>query len=334
MTGIPVTFPPFRTRAPWWGADLQTVRNHIVHDYANLRAWPAESFFFPMANGDRLNGSFHRPEHDQKHPTVILIHGFTGCADSAYILASSRHLLENGYPILRLNLRGAGPARQGCREMYHAGRTDDLRRVIGEIPKRLTENGLVAMGFSLGGSMLLKYLGEAGDSTPLDAAISVSAPIDLSLSNRRMSAARNTVYHRWLVANTKREWLTGPSTLDSRQIEIVRRSRSLRGLDNDVVGPLNGFADADDYYKQCSADQFLGAIKVPTLIMHAVNDPWIPVAMYRRVDWSANDKLLPVIASAGGHVGFHGRGGRWHDRNVVHFLKNLNFEAKTLATVG
>ena len=334
MTGTPVTFPVFRSRGPWWGPDLQTMRNHVLHDYADLTPWPAEAFFFPMPNGDRLSASFHRPSEDHKRPLVVLIHGFTGCADSAYVLASSRHLLENGFPILRLNLRGAGPTRQGCRELYHAGRSDDLRRVVGEIPKRLTGNGLAAMGFSLGGSMLLKYLGEEGASASFDAAISLSAPIDLALATERVGVARNWIYHRWLVANTKREWLSGPSTLDQRQLEIVRRSGTIRGLDNDLVGPLNGFADADDYYRQCSAEQYLGAIKVPTLIMHAANDPWIPVSMYRRVDWSGNNKLLPVIASGGGHVGFHGRDGRWHDQNVVHFLKSLNFEARSPETVG
>ncbi len=173
MTGTPATFPPFRGRAPWWGPDLQTVRNYIVHDYADLTPWPAESLFFPMANGDRLSASFHRPDNNGKRPTVLLIHGFTGCADSAYVLASARHLLENGYPVLRLNLRGAGPTRQACRELYHAGRSDDFRRVVGDIPKRLAENGLVAMGFSLGANMLLKYLGEEGAATPVDAAISI-----------------------------------------------------------------------------------------------------------------------------------------------------------------
>ncbi len=111
MTGIPATFPPFRARAPWWGPDLQTLRNYIRHDYADLTPWPAEFFFFPMTNGDRLSASWHRPADNNERPTVLIIHGFTGCADSAYVLASARHLLENGYPVLRLNLRGAGPTR-------------------------------------------------------------------------------------------------------------------------------------------------------------------------------------------------------------------------------
>lgn len=322
MGSAPDSFPPFRVRAPWWGADLQTVRNYVLHDYADLSAWPTNQLIFPMANGDRLSGSFHRPAIDGARPTVVLIHGFTGCADSAYLLASARHLLDNGYPVLRLNLRGAGPTRMECREMYHAGRSGDLREVLAALPQEFHEKGLAAVGFSLGGNMLLKYLGEEGASTPFMAAVSVSAPIDLALATQRMAAPRNWPYHRWLVANTKREWLKGPSTLDSRQTEAVQRTRSIYNLDEEVVGPLNGFAGADDYYERCGAKSFLAAIKVPTLVVHALDDPWVPAAMYRQPDWSANGNLSPVITPGGGHVGFHGRGGRWHDHAIVKFLES------------
>lgn len=328
MNCAPITFPPFRTRAPWWGPDLQTVRNYILHDFPNLSEWPAEQLVFPMANSDRLSGSFHRSAIDGGRPIVVLIHGFTGCADSAYLLASTRYLLENGYPVLRLNLRGAGPTRPECREMYHAGRSDDLREVVAALPPEFHTSGMAAVGFSLGGNMLLKYLGEEGGAAPFLAAVSVSAPIDLALATRRISAPRNWIYHRWMVANTKREWLKGPSTLDIRQTEAVSKSRSLYELDDGVVGPLNGFTGADDYYERCAAKAFLGGVKMPTLVIHASDDPWVPAAMYRQADWSANDNLLPVITPGGGHVGFHGREGRWHDRAIVQFLDGLTLEKR------
>lgn len=323
MMVAPVTLPPFRARAPWWGGDLQTVRNYIVRDYPDLSAWPAQQLFFPMRNGDRLSGELQRPANGNARPLVLLIHGFTGCADSAYMLASARYLLENGYQVLRLNLRGAGPTRPDCREMYHAGRSDDLREVLAALPLAGFEHGLAAVGFSLGGNMLLKYLGEEGEATPFHAAAVVSAPIDLAAASARMRALRNRLYHKWLVSTSKREWLKGPSTLNRDQLGRVSASQSLYQLDDWVVGPLNGFSGADDYYARCSANQFFGAIGVPTLIIHAEDDPWIPVAVYRRVDWAANHKLAPVITPGGGHVGFHGRGGRWHDRAIGQFFGRL-----------
>ena len=319
-----LVLPPFRARAPWWGPDLQTARNYILRDYPRLTEWPAERLVFAMANGDRLSGWFHRPLREAGRPAIVLVHGFTGCADSAYMLASAHQFLSNGYPVLRLNLRGAGPTRADCCEMYHAGRSGDFRRVVGALRKHITENGLVGVGFSLGGNMLLKYLGEEGSAVPFDAAVSVSAPIDLASATRRMNAPRNWFYHRWLVANSKREWISGPSTLDASQQIAVRVSRTLYQLDDAVVGPLNGFAGADDYYDRCSAQKFVGAIKVPTLLIHAGDDPWIPSAIYGRVDWMANSNLTPMIASGGGHVGFHGRDGRWHDRRIIQFLEQRN----------
>jgi predicted alpha/beta-fold hydrolase len=333
MTDASSPFPPFRPRAPWWGPDLQTVRNYLRNDYPDLSAWPADELIFPMANGDRLSGSLHQRANAAKRPTVVLIHGFTGCADSAYMLATARHLLECGYPVLRLNLRGAGPIRSDCRELYHAGRSDDFRRAVSEFPEIVSGNGLAVVGFSLGGNMLLKYLGEEGAAAPFDVAVSVSAPIDLALATARISAPRNWFYHRWLVANTKRDWLSGPTTLDSQQLTAVRQSRSLYGLDDEVVGPLNGFAGADDYYERCAAKRFLGAVKVPTLLIHASDDPWIPAAMYDQVDWAANDDLTVAITPSGGHVGFHGRSGRWHDHAIVHFLDQADRSAASPAAV-
>ncbi len=334
MNDAPPALPPFRPRAPWWGPDLQTVRNFLCNDYPELSAWPAEELNFPMANGDRLSGSLHQLAEPTQRPTVVLIHGFTGCADSAYMLASARHLLQCGYPVLRLNLRGAGPTRPDCRELYHAGRSDDFRRVVAEFPSRLAENGLAAVGFSLGGNMLLKYLGEEGTATPFDVAVSISAPIDLALATQRISAPRNWLYHRWLVANTKRNWQSGPTTLDARQVAAVHQARTLYGLDDAVVGPLNGFADADDYYEKCAGKRFVGAVKIPCLLIHAADDPWIPVAMYDRIDWAANANLTAAITSGGGHVGFHGRNGRWHDRTIVQFLEHSYFSAAAPAAVG
>lgn len=312
---------PFRARPPWWGRDLQTARNYLMRDYADLSAWPAENLSFAMDNGDRLGGAYHHPDRASARPTVLLIHGFTGCADSAYVLASAAFLLRHGYPVLRLNLRGAGPTRRDCREIYHAGRSEDLRAVVAQLPQAVRHRGLAAVGFSLGGNMLLKYLGEVGVSAPFAAAVAVSAPIDLALAIRRMAAPRNWLYHRWLVANTRRDWLAGPSTLDSRQRATVRRVRSLYALDDAVVGPLNGFAGADDYYERCAAKGFLASVRVPTLVIHAADDPWIPVAMYRKIDWAANERLSALITRGGGHVGFHDRAGRRHDREVVGFFE-------------
>ena len=138
MADAALSFPRFRSRLPWWGRDLQTLRNYIVSIESSLAPFPAERVEFPTTDGDRLLASLHRPTEDLGRPLVVLIHGLTGSEDSAYIRASTRYFLDQGYRVLRLNLRGAGPSKGVCRSRYHAGRSDDLRQVLGQMDGRLT----------------------------------------------------------------------------------------------------------------------------------------------------------------------------------------------------
>src|SRR5262249_33525430 len=150
-------YPRFVARPPWWGGDLQTVRNYLRKPAIPLEPYPAERLEFPLddGSGDVLVATLNPPRtaHGAR-PLVVLVHGLTGCETSTYMRASARHLLERGHPVLRLNLRGAGPSRARCRLQYHAGRTEDLRAVVGRMDGRLAANGVVIVGFSLGGNML------------------------------------------------------------------------------------------------------------------------------------------------------------------------------------
>jgi predicted alpha/beta-fold hydrolase len=253
-------------------------------------------------------------------PLVILIHGTPGSEDSPYMIRMSGYLLDKGYCVLRLNLRGAGPSRLRCRLQYHAGRTEDLRAVLGRMDGRLAADGIVIVGFSLGGNMLLKYLGEQGRRAPLLGAVSVSAPIDLKAAQLRLMQRRNRRYHDHLLARLKEE--SAPSDLERAAVDTIS---SVYEFDERVVAPRNGFANADDYYARCSAKTLLGEIRVPTLLIHARNDPWIPPAAYLAFDWNSNPRLMPLLPRGGGHVGFHGFGSfvPWHDRCIARFVDRL-----------
>ena len=136
-------------------------------------------------------------------PLVILIHGLTGWEDSLYILSMTRLLLERGKRVLRLNLRGAGPSRATCGGHYYAGRSQDFRALLAVLPEELTRQGLMVVGYSLGGSMLLKYLGEEGAGTPVRAAATVCAPIDLAATCSNMLRPRNRLYHHYILKTMK-----------------------------------------------------------------------------------------------------------------------------------
>lgn len=323
MTSSPGTerpFPPFAPRFPWLGPDLQTVRNVLRGPSATVP--DGERLRFPMSDGsgDVLLGALNRPATDQGRPTAILVHGLTGCESGTYMLASAAALLRAGYPVVRLNLRGAGPSRALCRLRYHAGRSQDLRDVLAALPDDLAGRGVVMVGYSLGGNALLKMLGEGATPVPVLAAASVSAPIDLARTSRTFMAPRNVLYHRWLLDRMKLETVGDGAVIDARWVEAARTVRSVYEFDDRIIGPWNGWSGADEYYAVNSALGFLPRITVPTLVVHALDDPWIPGDIYKGVDWAANPNLTPLLSPGGGHVGFHGRGGPWHDACITAFF--------------
>ena len=321
----------FRPRFPWLGGDLQTMRNFLIRStsgrIADLSRWPAERLLLAMqdGSGDRLVASLHRPADRPtarlRRAPVLLVHGLTGCEDSTYICASAAHLLQAGHPVVRINLRGTGPSRATCRLQYHAGRSQDLVDAIAGLPRDLVGDGLYAIGYSLGGNVLLKLLGEGRAGLPIRAAASVSAPIDLGVSARRIAHWRNRLYHRWLLGRMIAEAL--PGTVSAAERDAVLTARTVIEFDDRFVAPRNGFAGAEDYYRQCSGAAYLDAISVPCLVIHALDDPWIPGDLYRQVDWAANPALTALLPAGGGHVGFHASGDHvaWHDRRIAAFFK-------------
>ncbi len=317
--------PPFRPRLLWWGGDLQTLRNTLRPPRLTASAMLGERLALGLGDGsgDRLVGLLqHPPGGGRGAPLVVLIHGLSGSEDSPYMAVSAAGLLAGGYPVLRLNLRGAGPSRPLCRWQYHAGRTGDLRAALMGLDARLYADGFVLVGYSLGGNMLLKFLAEHGASFPIRAAAAVSAPIDLAAAAHRILAPRNRLYHRHLLRHMKAESLAPAAELTAQERAAITAAADIIEFDDRFVAPRNGFADAADYYARNSAEPFLPDIRVPTLIVHAGDDPWIPPHAYRRVAWDRYPHLHPVLPRRGGHVGFHARGTRlpWHDRVIAAFF--------------
>ena len=323
----PPLVPPFRARAPWWGADLQTVRNAVRWPGPSLAAFRTERLRLAMADGmgDVLAASLSQPAAAAARPLIVLIHGLTGCERSVYMRASARFWLRRGHSVVRLNLRGAGPSRPTCRDQYHAGRSEDLRLALAQLDPSLIAHGLVLIGYSLGANMLLKYLGEEGGRAPCLAAVSVSAPINLAATSEAFHRPRNRVYLQYLLSRMKAESLAQGAMLNIEERARIKAARSVREFDERFVAPRNGFAGADDYYARCMALPFLDAIRVPTLLVHAFDDPWIPAEAYGAYPWRKNPCLTPLLSGHGGHVGFHAADSRvpWHDRAAGAFLERV-----------
>jgi predicted alpha/beta-fold hydrolase len=318
-------FPPFLMRAPWWGGDLQTLRNFLMRRRPALAA--PERLLLPMrdGSGDRLLAAVHRPVPAavKPRPLAVLLHGLSGCEDSAYVLNTASHLLALGFPVLRLNLRGAGPSRPFCRFQYHAGRSEDLADALAALPADLVTAGVVAIGYSLGANMLLKFLGERGGEAPVKAAVAVSAPLDLAVAARQMMRRRNVLYQGYLLRHMRAESLAPGAEVTAAERAAIREARSIWEFDHGFSAPRNGFGGAEDYYERNAARRYLDGIAVPTLVIHALDDPWIPGAPYLAYDWRRNPSLVALLPPRGGHVGFQGRHDRripWHDLCAAQFL--------------
>lgn len=321
----PFTPPPFRPRFPWWGRHLQTVRNTVRKPVHPLP--PGREMRFAMADGSgdvllgRLNLSDDRPESEKS--LAVLAHGLTGSEDSFYVRATTRLLLGRGHAVLRLNLRGAGPSAPLCSRRYHAGRTGDLRAVLAQLPANLSANGVIVVGWSLGGNCTLKFLGEGDFPVRVLAGAAISAPIDLAASSRLFGAPGNRLYHNRLLGQMKADMQANRALVGDRWADAALAAHDLWDFDDRVVGPWNGWSGAPEYYAVNSALGFLPRIGVPALVVHALDDPWIPPDAYRHFDWAGNPWLCPAISRWGGHVGFHGVGGIWSDRCLDLFLDRL-----------
>ncbi len=316
--------PPFKPRFPWWGGDLQTLASRFGAA-VDLAPHAGERLGLPLRDGtgDTLLAMLDRPAAPKPgRPLVIVIHGLTGAEDSPYVRSVARQLLDGGHRVLRLNLRGAGPSRPVCGGHYYAGRSQDFRALLEVLPSDLMGDGVMAVGYSLGGAMLLKYLGEEGTHTPLAAAATVSAPIDLAATSANMLRPRNGLYHAYLLRQMKQEATGEGAALSAAERAAILGSRTIREYDDRFIAPRHGFADADDYYERCKPLAFMPGIRVPTLVLAALDDPWIPGALYSGYAWPMNKALVPLLPETGGHVGFHGTGDKrpWSDLAVARFF--------------
>jgi predicted alpha/beta-fold hydrolase len=256
-----------------------------------------------------------------------VIHGLPGSEKSAVVVHTAGALLRAGFPVLRLNLRGAGPSCGHTRQLYHAGRSEDLHRVLAQLSPDLARNGIALVAFSLGANMMLKALGEPDLDARVRAAVSVSAPIDLAEVAHHLlglGALRRWIYVGSLLRSAKQQAGKVIGLTDAQR-RAIRSARSFFEFDDDFLARFSGFSDAAAYYRESSAQSKLANIRVPTLLIHAPNDPIVPIDAYRRFDWKSNPALCPLLSAAGGHAGFHGQDSRvaWHDRCIAAFLEQI-----------
>lgn len=258
-------------------------------------------------------------------PLVLVLHGLEGCASSGYVLEAHRVLAARGIRSVGLNFRSCGGEMNHAARFYHAGETGDLAFVVEQLARRFPDAVLGAVGFSLGGNVLLKWLGEAGADSPVQAAAAVSVPFDLAASARALSRGLGPQYSRHFVRGLRRKLLSRADVLAEHcDLERGCHARTLPEFDAAVTAPVHGFRDVHHYYSASSSIGFLAGIRVPTLLLHSADDPFLPAEAIPREQVSKNPFLVSGFTRHGGHVGFVGGSPWlpefWAEREAARFL--------------
>jgi uncharacterized protein len=237
-------------------------------------------------------------------PIVLVLHGLEGSSRSGYAGGMLRALHAHGWRALVMHFRGCSGEPNRLPRSYHSGETGDLAHVVEVLRASYPDTPIAAVGYSLGGNVLLKWLGETGAGNPLAAAVAVSVPFELHKAAWRLSRGLSRVYQWKLLRSLRRRTAAKFSRMPCPvPLGDLRLLTSFRAFDDRITGPLHGFRNADDYYARSSSRQYLPGIRVPTFILHALDDPFMtPDAVPSACELSPTTCL--ELSLHGGHVGF------------------------------
>ncbi|RUM67719.1 MAG: hydrolase [Sulfurospirillum sp.] len=247
----------------------------------------------------------------QERPVTVLFHGLTGSVRSPYILRTMERLGKLGFAVVLMHFRGCSGESNRLPRSYHSGDTADATLWLHEVKKRYPNSPLFAVGFSLGGNMLLKLMGECGADALPDAAVAVSAPMDLAACAKRIDQGFSRLYQRHLMKPLKEQLIDKYRLFDMQALiglreRDVARLKTFWEFDDVYTAPVHGFESVGEYYARCSAKRFLSGIVKPTLILHAEDDPFTGEDVIPGASDLPGDVTLEVHKQ-GGHIGFvHG----------------------------
>jgi predicted alpha/beta-fold hydrolase len=321
---------PFHPHHFFRGGHAQTIAAYAWPSRRRIAADADEERLFEVAPGVRILAHCRWQPNRGEHPTLVAVHGMEGSSASGYMLWTAKKAFSAGFNVVRVNLRNCGGTEHLTPTLYNAGMSEDIRAVIAELIDQDRLSPLFLAGFSLGGNMVLKLAGEYGANPPpeLLAVSAVSPSVDLNLSTKLMSQRRNWIYHqdfvRRMKARVRRKSKLFPELYDANHL---RRVRSVREFDECFTAPAGGFDGAEDYYDKCSSIRVVDQIRIPTLIIHAHDDPFIPFAPLTDPVFKSNPYLLLLDTERGGHVAFISRNSSfsedrfWAENRVIEFCQ-------------
>ena len=260
-----------------------------------------------LDDGDFLDLSWTEKASDGK-PIVVVFHGLEGSIESHYASGIMHTLKQRGWCGVLMHFRGCSGRLNRLARSYHSGETSDARYLFDWLNKKYPNSSLLAIGFSLGGNVLLKLQAEYGDLSPLSACVSICAPVQLSVCANRMDCGFSRLYQRHLISHLKQKITDKSEYIDYQQLigmsrKDIKQINTFWQFDDQITAPLHGFNGVDDYYEQSSSRQYLKQITTPTLMLHALDDPFMtPEVLPDKSELSSSIEL--ELSQYGGHIGF------------------------------
>lgn len=307
--------PPFFLFNP----HLETIfpaifRNVTLHPYTRERIETPDDDFLDL---DWLQQGYGK--------VAIISHGLEGNSQRPYIKGMAKALHQMGWDVVAWNFRGCSGEMNRQRRFYHSGATDDLHTVIEHVIQKKKYDSIFLIGFSLGGNVTLKYLGERDAESVIKKAVVFSVPMDLRTSCEKISLPGNRIYSFRFLKSLKNKVVTKARQRKDLDTSALARIKTLMEFDDCYTAPLHGFKNAVDYYEQCSSIRFVKDIRTPTLIINTSNDPFLSPECFPAALLENHRFVKLQILPRGGHVGFtqfNKNGLYWSEQRALEFLND------------
>jgi len=284
---------------------------------------------FELEDGDFLDCYWHeKPKQGSNKAIVILFHGLTGSYKSPYIQGTMQRLAQNGFASVLMHFRGCSGVANRLPRSYHSGETADAHTFLQSVHTDFPNSKIFTVGYSLGGNVLLKLLGELGENSLISAAISVSAPMQLDICATHMNKGFSKFYQHILLKELNATLKKKYDTLDmyshlNLQKKDIKNLKTFWEFDDAYTAPIHGFISAKDYYTRCSSKQYLKEIKTPTLIINSLDDPFMTSEVLPNSQ-ELSEYITFEISKSGGHVGFVGgsffKPEYWLEKRVIDYF--------------
>jgi uncharacterized protein len=321
------------------GGHMQTLASYFASRTDHLP--PAEERLFSVEPEVQVLCHCHWQSERQRSTTLMILHGLEGSSTSQYVVGTANKAWAAGMNVVRMNMRNCGGTEKLSATLYHSGLSADAGAVARALIEQEQLGSIALAGFSMGGNIVLKIAGEWSTAAPKEvrAVVAVSPAIDLSASANALHRWDNRLYEWWfligLAGRMRRKAELFPERFHAYPLASIR---SIRDFDDRITARYFGFNGAEDYYKRASAGPVLQHIAVPTLIIHALDDPFIRMLPGTRQNLQQNPNVQLLESSHGGHCAFladaNGYDGRWSERKIIRFIQSkLPTESEAVSQV-